>query len=137
MSKRKEITSYFQPKKKQTTTCEDEEPSAASIEVTGDEVEPLICCGINRNSEQNPQNPEIVDEGIDSENTDEIIDFNSLIRDPAEMYANTTELDEDSSLEIVQPDHDIEIVILVTETSNSMHMSPGGNPHFSKEVHCY
>ncbi|XP_074327073.1 uncharacterized protein LOC141665016 [Apium graveolens] len=31
MSKRKEITSYFQPKKKQTTTCEDEEPSAASI----------------------------------------------------------------------------------------------------------
>ena len=54
MSKRKEITSYFQPKKKQTTTCEDEEPSAASIEVTGDGVEPLIFGGINRNSEQNP-----------------------------------------------------------------------------------
>ncbi|XP_074346188.1 uncharacterized protein LOC141684955 [Apium graveolens] len=82
MSKRKEITSYFQPKKKQTTTCEDEEPSAASIEVTGDGVEPLIFGGINRNSEQNPQNPEIVNEGIDSENTNEIIDFNSLIRDP-------------------------------------------------------
>ncbi|KAK1387674.1 TTF-type domain-containing protein [Heracleum sosnowskyi] len=49
MSKRKEITSYFQPKKKQTTTCEDEEPSAASIEVTGDGVEPLIFGGINRN----------------------------------------------------------------------------------------
>ncbi|KAL8136076.1 hypothetical protein AgCh_010612 [Apium graveolens] len=82
MSKRKEITSYFQPKKKQTTTCEDEEPSAASIEVTEDGVEPLIFGGINRNSEQNSQNPEIVNEGIDSENTDEIIDFNSLIRDP-------------------------------------------------------
>ncbi|KAK1388716.1 hypothetical protein POM88_016894 [Heracleum sosnowskyi] len=82
MSKRKEITSYFQPKKKQTTTCEDEEPSAASIEVTGDGVEPLIFGGINSNSEQHPQNPEIVNEGIDSENTDEIIDFNSLIRDP-------------------------------------------------------
>ena len=82
MSKRKEIISYFQPKKKQTTTCENEEPSAASIEVTGDEVEPLIFGGINKNSEQNPQNPEIVNEGIDSENTDEIIDFNSLIRDP-------------------------------------------------------
>ncbi|KAK1357934.1 hypothetical protein POM88_051190 [Heracleum sosnowskyi] len=82
MSKRKEITSYFQPKKKQTTTCEDEEPSAASIEVTGDGVEPLILGGINSNSEQHPQNPEIVNEGIDSENTDEIIDFNSLIRDP-------------------------------------------------------
>ncbi|KAL8146014.1 hypothetical protein AgCh_003953 [Apium graveolens] len=60
----------------------DEEPSVASIEVTGDVVEPLIFGGINRNSEQNPQNPEIVNEGIDSENTDEIIDFNSLIRDP-------------------------------------------------------
>ncbi|XP_074337011.1 uncharacterized protein LOC141674187 [Apium graveolens] len=82
MSKRKEITSYFQPKKKQTTICEDEEPSAASIEVTGDGVEPLIFGGINRNSEQNPQNPEIVNEGIDSENIDEIIDFNSLICDP-------------------------------------------------------
>ncbi|KAK1375546.1 hypothetical protein POM88_031739 [Heracleum sosnowskyi] len=82
MSKRKEITSYFQPKKKQTTTCEDEEPSAASIEVTGDGVEPLIFGGINSNSEQHPQNPEIVNEGIDSENTNEIIDFNSLIRDP-------------------------------------------------------
>ncbi|KAL8105931.1 hypothetical protein AgCh_029663 [Apium graveolens] len=83
MSKRKEITSYFQPKKKQTTTCEDEERFAASIEVTGDGVgvEPLLFGGINRNSEQNPQNPEIVNEGIDSENTDEIIDFNSLIRD--------------------------------------------------------
>ncbi|KAL8134120.1 hypothetical protein AgCh_009259 [Apium graveolens] len=79
---RKEITSYFQHKKKQTTTCEDEEPSAASIEVTGDGVEPLIFGGINRNSEQNPQDLEIVNEGIDSENTDEIIDFNSLIRDP-------------------------------------------------------
>ncbi|KAL8100301.1 hypothetical protein AgCh_032521 [Apium graveolens] len=79
---RKDITSYFQPKKKQTTTCEDEEPSAASIEVTGDGVEPLIFGGINRNSEQNPQNPEIVNEGIDSDFTDEIIDFNSLIRDP-------------------------------------------------------
>ncbi|KAK1390859.1 Repressor of the inhibitor of the protein kinase-like protein [Heracleum sosnowskyi] len=82
MSKRKEITSYFQPKKKQTTTCEDEEPSVASIEVTGDGVEPLIFGGINSNSEQHPQNPKIVNEGIDSENTDEIIDFNSLIRDP-------------------------------------------------------
>ncbi|KAL8115118.1 hypothetical protein AgCh_021804 [Apium graveolens] len=82
MSKRKEITSYFQPKKKQTTNREDEEPSAASIEVTGDGVEPLIFGGINRNSEKNPQNPEIVNEGIDFENTDEIIDFNSLIRDP-------------------------------------------------------
>ncbi|KAL8105933.1 hypothetical protein AgCh_029665 [Apium graveolens] len=83
MSKRKEITSYFQHKKKQTTTCEDEEHFAASIEVTGDGVgvEPLLFGGINRNSEQNPQNPEIVNEGIDSENTDEIIDFNSLIRD--------------------------------------------------------
>ncbi|KAK1391079.1 hypothetical protein POM88_019257 [Heracleum sosnowskyi] len=60
----------------------DEEPSAASIEVTGDRVEPLIFGGINSNSEQHPQNPEIVNEGIDSENTDEIIDFNSLIRDP-------------------------------------------------------
>ncbi|XP_074347137.1 uncharacterized protein LOC141685964 [Apium graveolens] len=59
-----------------------EEPSAASIEVTGDGVEPLIFGGINRNSEQNHQNSEIVNEGIDSENTDEIIDFNSLIRDP-------------------------------------------------------
>ncbi|KAL8155663.1 hypothetical protein AgCh_000894 [Apium graveolens] len=85
----KEITSYFQPKKKQTTTCEDEEPSAASIEVTGDGVEPLIFGGINRNSEQNPQNPEIVNEGIDSENTDEIIDFNSLIRDPGRCGSNT------------------------------------------------
>ncbi|XP_074346884.1 uncharacterized protein LOC141685693 [Apium graveolens] len=82
MSKRKETTSYFQPKKKKTTTCEDEEPSAASIEVTGDGVEPLIFGGINRNSEQNPQNPEIVNACIDSDNTDEIIDFNSLIRDP-------------------------------------------------------
>ncbi|KAK1393794.1 TTF-type domain-containing protein [Heracleum sosnowskyi] len=82
MSKRKEITSYFQPKKKQTTTCEDEEPSAASIEVTGDVVEPLIFGGINSNSEQHHQNPKIVNEGIDSENTNEIIDFNSLIRDP-------------------------------------------------------
>ncbi|XP_074355637.1 uncharacterized protein LOC141695277 [Apium graveolens] len=82
MSKRKEITSYFQPKKKQTTTCEDEEPSAASIEVTRDGVEPLIFGEINRNSEQNPQYPEIVNECIDSENTDEIIDFNSLIHDP-------------------------------------------------------
>ncbi|XP_074327244.1 uncharacterized protein LOC141665160 [Apium graveolens] len=35
MSKRKEITSYFQPKKKQTITCEDEKPYDASIEVTG------------------------------------------------------------------------------------------------------
>ncbi|KAK1390426.1 zinc finger MYM-type protein 1-like [Heracleum sosnowskyi] len=64
-----------------TVTLSDEEPSAASIEVTGDGVEPLIFGGINNNSEQHPQNPEIVNEGIDSENTDEIIDFNSLIRD--------------------------------------------------------
>ncbi|KAK1380088.1 hypothetical protein POM88_026832 [Heracleum sosnowskyi] len=83
MSKRKEIKSYFQPKKKQTTTCEDKEPSAASIEVTRDGIEPLIFGGINSNSKQYPQNPEIVNEGIDSENIDEIIDFNSLIRDPA------------------------------------------------------
>ncbi|KAK1373361.1 hypothetical protein POM88_029554 [Heracleum sosnowskyi] len=77
MSKRKEITSYFQPKKKQTTTCEDEEPSAASIEVTGDGVEPLIFGGINSNSEQHPQNPEIVNEGRCGSNTFTVKGFNS------------------------------------------------------------
>ncbi|KAK1354074.1 hypothetical protein POM88_047330 [Heracleum sosnowskyi] len=58
--------------KKQTTTCEDEEPSAASIEVTGDGVEPLIFGGINSNSEQHPQNPEIVNEGYRSFNIENI-----------------------------------------------------------------
>ena len=74
MSKRKEITSYFQPKKKQPIFESEAQPipTAASVRVTGDGdhgVEPQIFGGANNNSEQHD-----VNRGTNSDNIDESID---------------------------------------------------------------
>nr|XP_017218827.1 PREDICTED: zinc finger MYM-type protein 1-like isoform X2 [Daucus carota subsp. sativus] len=65
MSKRKEITSYFQPKKKQPIFESEAQPipTAASVRVTGDGdhgVEPQIFGGTNNNSEQHDVNRDLI-----------------------------------------------------------------------------
>lgn len=72
-TKRKQITSYFQPQKKPDIQAQ----VTASIED-----ETVILEETNIEQEQPPPNSETIDEGIVSQTIDECIDFNSSIRDP-------------------------------------------------------